>query len=113
MGSFAQRKDQKQDLTCKEVPLAAFLTLLTRGSCSAKEGTGGRAKRLGDQSGRNPRGRGLQGLGAEREEKRGIHNAFQLCFLGHWKNSLMEERLKKNSWWTGQGAHARSRWASK
>ena len=76
-----------------------------------REGTGGRARGWEASQGRNPRGRGLQGAAGswyvqagEREEKRGIHSAsLQLCFLGHWTNSLMEERLEEEqSWWTGQ-----------
>lgn len=77
MGSFAQRKDQKQDLTCKENPLASFLTMLTRGSCSAKGGHWGagpeaeRPVRAGIREGGGFRGLRAAGTwGLERRRKR-------------------------------------------
>lgn len=77
VGSFAQRKDQKQDLTCKEIPLAAFLTLLTRGSCSGKGGRrgarpeAGRPVRAGIREGGGCRGLRAAGTwGQERGRRR-------------------------------------------
>ena len=111
VGSFAQRKDQKQGLTCKEIPWAAFLALWTRGSCRGREGAEGQGQRLGDRSA--PGGRGRQGAEGswcagtgEREEKRGTHSA-SLRFLGHWKNSLTEDRKNR---FGGQVRRAREEW---
>ena len=64
MGSFAQRKDQKQDLTCKEIPLTAFLTLWTRGSFSGKGGCRGARPEAGPVSAGIREGGGCGGLRA-------------------------------------------------
>ena len=121
VGSFAQRKDQKQDLTCKEVPLAAFLTLLTRGSCSAKGGHWGQGQRLGGQSGQESKRKGAAG-GCGQLVRAGRREGGEERNSQHFSPTLLPGPLEEftDGRKTGRrtelvdrsGAQARSRWAA-
>ena len=118
VGSFAQRKDQKQGLTCKEIPWAAFLALWTRGSCRGREGAEGQGQRLGDRSAQESgregaaggRGQLVRGGGREGGEERNSQRFSP--FPGPLEEFTDRRKTERTDLVDRSGAHARNGWAA-